>query len=320
MTTYRFADVEVLLADAQATKHDMMRGKLAHAGFTKTRVVSQFKELAAELEETAPDLLIFDADFAEGDVCGLCRSLRNHRVGRNPFVPVIDLTSNPTEGLVRSIIDSGVDDLLTKPVSTAGLLERIKKLIEDRKLFVVTSDYVGPNRRANGRSVSATPLLDVPNVLRARAIGDTKALDRLEDDIRAALAQVNQQKMERHAYKVVYLATVISRVYEERQVRGTLITYLDELIAVARDLAARLANSGDPAVGPAVGPDCARLIVVAKRIHGSVRVPKAEDVALLVPRAREIHDAFNPEMSEARFERELVHSVEQHLMRAANGR
>ena len=118
-----------------------------------------------------PDPMIHEADLADGDFCGAVHGMRHHHVRTNPFLPVMALSYNPTPELVRKIIDSGADDLVPKPVSADRLIDRIKLLIEARKPFVVTTDYVGPDRRKASDRAGTVPRVEVPNSLRAKATG-----------------------------------------------------------------------------------------------------------------------------------------------------
>src|SRR3546814_1821103 len=62
--------------------------------------------------------------------------------------------------------------LLVKPLSTRIILDRIETVALHRKPFVVTSDYIGPDRRkAVARRDSNVPLIEVPNPLREKMLG-----------------------------------------------------------------------------------------------------------------------------------------------------
>lgn len=311
MATYRFAEIEVLLAESQSGGPQPLRGTLAHVGLTRTRVIADFAEIEHRLASTRPDLVICDTDFPGGDVCGLCRAVRHNDIGSNPFVPVIDIAGAPTADVVRRVIESGADDLVAKPLTADRLLERIVRLIEARRPFVVTSDYIGPDRRQGTRVNGAIPLLEVPNVLRMKASGDQEALANLDADIATALVLVNRERLRQCAYRVAFLTTLISRIFEQQRVRGAFITPLEELLDLARDLARRAHLLAEREAEAA----CRRLVAAGQRVHDSVRAPEPKDVAALSPLSMAIHRLFHPEVSDERLDREMAYAVNQYLSR-----
>ena len=73
--------------------------------------------------------------------------------------------------MVKKVIESGSDDLLPKPLSSGHLISRIEQLVQARKSFVVTSEYIGPDRRNTEERESEITLLQVPNSLRVKVTG-----------------------------------------------------------------------------------------------------------------------------------------------------
>jgi hypothetical protein len=151
--------------------------------------------------------LIIQADLTDvRKVARLMAAVRHGDVGMNPFMPMISVTNTPTADQVRALVDAGVDDVLPYPWSDSYVDARLENLIHNRKPFVVTSDYVGPDRRQKPRD-GARHVVDpfpVPNALRA------KALDRMPDDkllelIRATAVRVSQDKLARLSELVVRL-------------------------------------------------------------------------------------------------------------------
>ena len=90
-------------------------------------------------------------------------------------------------------MDSGADVLVAAPVSPALILDRIDSLVNNRKPFVVTSEYNGPGRRFLNDRESEIELINVPKSLREKALGQfntsrhkdlvaaTRAIKRLTD-------------------------------------------------------------------------------------------------------------------------------------------
>ncbi|MBK0572118.1 response regulator receiver protein, partial [Klebsiella pneumoniae] len=75
------------------------------------------------------------------------QDLRQGGQGFNPFIVIIVTAWEKSGALVSRVVNSGADDLLLRPFSTTLLGQRIETHVERRKGFVVTTDYVGPDRR-----------------------------------------------------------------------------------------------------------------------------------------------------------------------------
>src|SRR4051794_33287882 len=124
-----------------------LRAALVQEGFHGLRDFTDVTSIHQAVCETAPDLIIIDADMEDSAACRLVRGIRLGKIGNNPFVAVITTTWAPSADLVRRVADCGTDDLLVKPTSPALLMSRVGALANLRKPFVVTADYIGPDRR-----------------------------------------------------------------------------------------------------------------------------------------------------------------------------
>lgn len=65
----------------------------------------------------------------------------------NRFLPVIMVTSYSDRTRIETAIASGVDEFLVKPISAAELLKRIRAVSDQRRPFVRTPTFFGPDRR-----------------------------------------------------------------------------------------------------------------------------------------------------------------------------
>ena len=120
---------------------------------------------------TTPDILICDTGLKGGDVFRMLSAIRHHEIGNNPFIAIIAISWDPTAKLVDQFAGSGADYLVAAPFSPKQIIDRIRAIVHHRTPFVVTSDYIGPDRRDGGRGTEL-PLIDVPNSLRAKVLGE----------------------------------------------------------------------------------------------------------------------------------------------------
>jgi DNA-binding response OmpR family regulator len=199
MTTRSYESAGVLIYDPVASNRNVTRASLHSLGFRNVELAPTVEILAKQLKEHAPDLLLAEVTGTETEICQFVQAVRQGEYGGNPFMVIIVTTWRRDGTIVSKVINSGADDLVARPLSTSMLGERINLQIDRRKGFVVTSDYIGPDRRRDP-SRPGGETIEVPNSLRVRTMGDYQE-DEAERRIVYAIEQgkeiVNAQKIRR---------------------------------------------------------------------------------------------------------------------------
>lgn len=221
-----------------------LRGALFSIGFRTITETASFVKLHDLIEQDAIDLLITSSELEGNDTGYLVSEMRNHRLGHNPFLVVITLLANAEPDYVKKVIDSGVDDLLLMPVQPDQMILRIEKLTRNRKPFVVTHDYTGPDRRTKARAFEthSAPMLQVPNPLKFRA--ETSGMDstRLIRMVAETSVTLNRIKIERHAVQIDWLVVHIHATIRDGAVSdpAELAPHTARLVRVAEDMENRM--------------------------------------------------------------------------------
>jgi len=205
MPTYDFSLVEALLVDPQPNTMRLLRDVLNQIGISAVRGMTGYGGVTEALSVTPPDVLMIDANGANSEAFPIIRWLRNEPDAENPFLSVVVLTWEPTGDLVAKVVNSGADLLVIKPASLQGIAEHFKTLIENRRRFVVTADYVGPDRRKSVRAGGQIPLLDVPNTLRLKAKGQWTR-EGMQELLAGTKRRVRDLKITRIAFQIAFLA------------------------------------------------------------------------------------------------------------------
>ncbi len=118
----------------------------------------------------------------------------------NPFAIIVVTAWTPSAALTTEILSAGADGILLRPFSAALLDQRIRTHVLQQKPFIVTNDYIGPERRAVGRPSSAASFTP-PNSLRTKIEGRAdpdEAVRRFNADLRAAWASLVDAKQRRN--------------------------------------------------------------------------------------------------------------------------
>ena len=198
---------KVLYVDSQAASRVQLEEVLRGIGFEQITACETLEEFPDKLAEVAPDLLFVDIDGGPDWAFDTIRGIRNRKLGDCPFVVIVALTKKPALEVVQAALAAGSDDMVVKPVTARALRERVVNQIENRKEFVATEDYVGPDRRADARKLTEDDpaAIEVPNSLRHAATGDESAA-LSEERIQETLRNLSVQKFFHLSQKVARIA------------------------------------------------------------------------------------------------------------------
>jgi DNA-binding response OmpR family regulator len=244
MTKRLYESAQTVVYDPVASNRTATRASLHSLGFRKVELTPSLDMLAACLKEKSPDLMFAEVSGAETEVCNLIQTVRQGLLGRNPFIVAIVTTWRRDGTIVGKVLNSGADDLVARPFSTQVMGERIKAQVERRKGFVVTSDYIGPDRRRDP-SRPGLPCIEVPNSLRVRTIEgvpEEEAERRVAEEVERGKGTLNGQKIRRDAVQLC----VQWRLLEHRN-RGTrdFFDILTRLDRIAGEIKRRSADAAD---------------------------------------------------------------------------
>ncbi|MBF0333043.1 MAG: response regulator transcription factor [Alphaproteobacteria bacterium] len=295
-----------MLADADPGVRQPLKAVLQQNGFRDIIDAANSGVVEEALIRNAVDLVVGDFSLPGADLCHLIHRARHHTVGNNPFVLTIVMTGNPTTEKVRRVVDSGADDLVIKPISPEQVVQRISNLARGRKPFVVTHDYIGPDRRKETRpGVDSAPTVEVPNPLRAKALStqDAASIQRMID---AAASRINECKMERYAIQVKYLVDRIMPWYETPGDTKDLLAYLDRLRFVGEDLSRRM--RGTPYAH--VSELTLSLVELVNRMLLDPANPDPKDLELLPKLCQAIGRAFDRGQQTVQAAQEISRSLQ----------
>jgi len=216
MADVRLEDIRLFLCDPRVQVRSSLRMALNDAGLRNANIWEGGELDAindAVSDPNGPDIIICDVTANTDEACEIFHGIRHNELGTNPFVCIIAVAWSPKQPLVNKVVDSGADLLVAAPISPSVILDRIDSLVHNRKPFVVTTDYVGPDRRFQKDRPSDVKHIDVPNSLRDKALGKVDAAA-LKERIRATRESIDGQKIDRHAFQVAYLADMITQEFK----------------------------------------------------------------------------------------------------------
>ena len=197
-----------LVYDPVSANRTATRAALYTLGFRNLETVATVEDFQEAIRNRPPDLALCEAQGADAELCQMIQMLRQGATGYNPFIVIIVTAWEKSNALVGRVVNSGADDLILRPFSTKLLGERIETHIERRKGFVITHDYVGPDRRRDTNRTSSAELFEPPNSLKMKTkerLSAEEAAVRLDAELRTARDLFNSEKLRRDVFQICIL-------------------------------------------------------------------------------------------------------------------
>lgn len=269
-----FIDATVLLFDPRLHLRKQARSILNIIGFWKIEECETVEDARIALSGRGFDLALFAVVDRQDGVATLVNDVRRFRCGDDPFLPILLTSWDARLGLVRSIIDSGADDFLAHPYSTTDLSDRINALVRQRKPFIVTEEYFGPDRRTVQERANDAGLVEVPNALLARVEGRPD-LGPSSEFIEASLSQLRRVKMRNIARRIWAIADILYKAYGDPTLPDWMDRELQQILKSGR----KFHEVIPPREVAQLGALCDSVIQVANRLRNEM--PSEKDLELL---------------------------------------
>ena len=209
MARLNYETADTLVFDPVTSHRNATRAVLYTLGFRNIVTVPTLDAFNEAIWKSTPDLALCEAQGVDTELCDMIQQMRQGHSGHtNPFLVIMVTAWEKTHTLVSRVLNSGADDLILRPFSTNQLRARIDTHVERRKNFVITHDYVGPDRRNDsGRPTTVDPFLP-PNSLKMKvkdglSLADAQA--RQTSELRTAKDTLNVEKLRRDGFQICIL-------------------------------------------------------------------------------------------------------------------
>lgn len=203
------------LGEALAVIYDPIRGNMLTTrgvlhgmGFRRIDGITSIGQLERRIKENDIAVLFLEASEETKKVAELLQTIRMGEVKANPFLPIIATLWAGNGESVAGLMNAGADDVLLRPFSVVRAQERISALIDNRRGFVVTSDYVGPDRGKRSDDRQSVDAFAVPNALRAVVTGEVSDPVAQSEILENAKKRMNKERLAKLARRIAMAAEV----------------------------------------------------------------------------------------------------------------
>jgi len=231
----------------------IVRDSLRARGIQRVADCSGADRLFNALDAEIIDLIVFDVDLLRDRFVEVMQMVRRKSRGLNPFTIIVATVDDTDSETVKRLVKAGVDDMIHRPVTGQRLLQSIASLMEPRKPFIVSHDYVGPSRRLDARASrpSAETMIRVPNTMRSRAI-DNVGEDEIQRMVDSAVGSMRDKQLLACGTEIDALARILADRYAA-------INDMPEKFEEARGILRRLETIADELRGRCRGTQYERI-------------------------------------------------------------
>ncbi len=298
----------------------LTRSVLHGIGFRKIEGVTSLRELGRRLRDVDIALLLIEATDQPRQIVELLRAQRLGESGANPFIPIIATLWAGQTDLIADLMNCGCDDVLLRPFSAAQALDRVRAIVMGRKSFVVTSDYVGPDRGLVSTRGMAPEVFDPPNMLRDRILNLNSDPVVQTTILQAARRRVDQDRLAKLARRIAMAAEVTIQAQGKGDSSSGFVVDLLESSAELVRAAKRLDQDEVQDIATVLENVVARTATPgAERVENAL-LTRQLALALFVAYAAEGGDQFRAELDEtlkqvrARLERAKERAKRRHSL------
>ncbi len=150
-TRKKLKNAHVLIVDGDRYMLILLKDILFKMGFVNITAVRKSSEALAAFQEKEIDILLTEWNTHPLDGVRLVQEIRRSELTRIALVPTILLSENSTEEAVKYARDCGVTEFLAKPYTVRSLYKRMEHVIDFPREFIISDEYVGPDRRRGAR-------------------------------------------------------------------------------------------------------------------------------------------------------------------------
>ena len=156
----------VLVVDDNQYMRKMIRALLVNCGIKDMYEAADGIAALDSIRTVAPDVVILDWEMPLLSGPELVRIVRSPGVFPMPDIPIVILTGHCERWRVVEAVRLGVNEYLTKPVSTKALYDRLVSITTQPRPVVQLGDYYGPEPRklvTDANDETVTSLVAVVN-------------------------------------------------------------------------------------------------------------------------------------------------------------
>ncbi len=153
MSSSRLSKYRIAIVDQDRELGDVLSQMLQNIGFSVPYVTRSGREAFQTINHDVYDFLITEWNIEQLNGIDLIKRIRQDKASMCPTLPIIMLTGRAEKSDVITARDAGVNEYVIKPFSAKAVYNRIERIVEKPRNFVVADRFIGPDRRSKSKEL-----------------------------------------------------------------------------------------------------------------------------------------------------------------------
>lgn len=149
--------LSVLVVDDSLNIRKLVSEMLRSIGLKTVKQASSGIEVFEILKTSPVDLIIMDLVMDQLDGIETAKLLRQGTDSPNRTVPIILITGHTERSNIMRARDAGINEVIAKPFSAQVLLDHLRHVLTQKREWIATAHYTGPDRRRHTPAGYAGP-------------------------------------------------------------------------------------------------------------------------------------------------------------------
>jgi CheY-like chemotaxis protein len=146
-TNINLRNLSIVVADPNSYIRRLLSGILRGFGAAKVLEVDSSTVLQKVLTQQKHDMLLCDVRLKPVGGVDIARAIRRDEANENRTIPILVLSSDSRDILVKAARDAGANMVIAKPFSPKTLYDKLSWLAYSHRPFIDCPTYFGPERR-----------------------------------------------------------------------------------------------------------------------------------------------------------------------------
>lgn len=142
-----FPNLTALVVDDNAFVCKMMSEVLKSLGAKEVRTADGSTKAFEILRSWLPKVILVDYNMKPKSGIEVAKTIRNQQDDQVRRIPLLMISGEVNKSLIVEARDAGIEGFVAKPVTTKALADRLYDAIHSQRRFIISSTYVGPDRR-----------------------------------------------------------------------------------------------------------------------------------------------------------------------------
>jgi PleD family two-component response regulator len=150
-------DIRTIIIDEKGHASSLVRSLLLRLGVQRIAALHSTDDALKLMREETFDVVFCDEYSAPLNPVAFVKAVRRDLTTKDVTIPVVLISAGASRKQIELARDSGLNDVIAKPVSVDTIERKLRQLVLEPQAFVTAKTFLGPDRRRSGEERRGEP-------------------------------------------------------------------------------------------------------------------------------------------------------------------